>query len=128
MDQAAGEIVRQICERVQSRGGRALVVGGWVRDRLLGMPGDDYDIEVYGVQPDDLLALLGEHHELDLVGASFGRSFYILDDYSPLRLVNKEQLSEEATLSPSMSPCRAVTHGLPLRLPKAACLHIGPSW
>ncbi len=36
-------------------------------------------------------------HE-DLVLASFGRSFWILDDYSPLRNVNQENLSDEAHL------------------------------
>jgi photosystem II stability/assembly factor-like uncharacterized protein len=38
--------------------------------------------------------------ENDLVGASFGRSFYIFDDYSVLRNVTEEQLKEEATLYP----------------------------
>lgn len=32
----------------------------------------------------------------DLVGASFGRGFFILDDISPLRNINKETLSEKA--------------------------------
>ncbi len=36
--------------------------------------------------------------ENDLVGASFGRGFYILDDYTPLREVSEEQLKAEATL------------------------------
>ncbi len=36
--------------------------------------------------------------ENDLVGATFGRGFYILDDYTPLRNVSEEQLKEEATL------------------------------
>ncbi|MEM7581915.1 MAG: glycosyl hydrolase, partial [Acidobacteriota bacterium] len=39
-----------------------------------------------------------QRRENDLVGASFGRSFYILDDYSPLREVSLEQLEQEATL------------------------------
>ncbi len=34
----------------------------------------------------------------DLVLASFGRSFFILDDYTPLREVNEENLSREAKL------------------------------
>ena len=34
----------------------------------------------------------------DLVAASFGRSFFILDDYSPLREVNAEALNQEAKL------------------------------
>jgi len=41
-----------------------------------------------------------QRRENDLVGASFGRSFYILDDYSPLRYVTDAQLEEEATLFP----------------------------
>ncbi len=39
-----------------------------------------------------------QRRENDLVAASFGRSFYILDDYSALREVSKNQLDQEATL------------------------------
>ncbi len=39
-----------------------------------------------------------QRRENDLVGASFGRSFYVLDDYSFLRDVSESQLKEEATL------------------------------
>lgn len=39
-----------------------------------------------------------QRRENDLVGASFGRSFYVLDDYSMLREVSEEQLEEEAVL------------------------------
>lgn len=39
-----------------------------------------------------------QRRENDLVGASFGRSFYVFDDYSPLRDVTIDQLKEEATL------------------------------
>ncbi|KXX71261.1 glycosyl hydrolase [Flammeovirga sp. SJP92] len=39
-----------------------------------------------------------QRRENDLVAASFGRGFYILDDYSALRGVNKEQLEATATL------------------------------
>ncbi len=42
-----------------------------------------------------------QRRENDLVGASFGRGFFILDDYSPLRQVTKEQLRQEATLFPT---------------------------
>ncbi|MFC2096617.1 WD40/YVTN/BNR-like repeat-containing protein, partial [Bacteroidota bacterium] len=41
-----------------------------------------------------------QRHENDLVCASFGRSFYILDDYTPLREISEQQLKEEATLFP----------------------------
>ena len=38
--------------------------------------------------------------ENDLVLATFGRGFYVLDDYSPLRNIKEQQLSNEATLLP----------------------------
>lgn len=39
-----------------------------------------------------------QRRENDLVAASFGRGFYVLDDLSPLRDFTAETLSEEATL------------------------------
>ena len=41
-----------------------------------------------------------QKRENDLVAASFGRSFYILDDYSFLREVDQDLLEEEAKLFP----------------------------
>ena len=41
-----------------------------------------------------------QRRENDLVGASFGRGFYVLDDYSPLREVSAEALEREAVLFP----------------------------
>ena len=39
-----------------------------------------------------------QRRENDLVAASFGRSFYILDDYTPLRQLSEESMQQEATL------------------------------
>ncbi len=39
-----------------------------------------------------------QRRENDLVAASFGRGFFILDDYSALRNVSEDQLTQEATL------------------------------
>jgi len=39
-----------------------------------------------------------QRRENDLVGASFGRGFWILDDYSPLREIDAETLEESAAL------------------------------
>ncbi|MEM7324929.1 MAG: glycosyl hydrolase, partial [Actinomycetota bacterium] len=36
----------------------------------------------------------------DLVGATFGRGFYVLDDYSPLRTMTEDALAEPAALFP----------------------------
>ncbi len=41
-----------------------------------------------------------QRRENDLVAASFGRGFFVLDDYSLLRQVNKQQLEKQATLFP----------------------------
>jgi photosystem II stability/assembly factor-like uncharacterized protein len=44
--------------------------------------------------------LVIQRRENDLVGATFGRSFYILDDYTPLRSVSRDLLEQEAALFP----------------------------
>ncbi|MHC1708379.1 MAG: WD40/YVTN/BNR-like repeat-containing protein [Bacteroidales bacterium] len=41
-----------------------------------------------------------QKRENDLVLATFGRGFYILDDYSPLRSINDKVLNEEAFIFP----------------------------
>jgi photosystem II stability/assembly factor-like uncharacterized protein len=41
-----------------------------------------------------------QKRENDLVLASFGRGFYILDDYSPLRMINPEFIDQEAYIFP----------------------------
>ena len=44
--------------------------------------------------------LVIQQRENDLVGATFGRSFYVLDDYSPLRYVDEEMLRSGSILFP----------------------------
>ena len=61
-----------ICDAAKAAGGRALLVGGCVRDATLGLPAKDLDIEVYGITPDRLIQLLGERFVIDLVGEAFG--------------------------------------------------------
>lgn len=63
--------VLEICRAVRAAGGRALLVGGGVRDRLLGLPTLDDDLEVYGLDPDALAALLRRCGTLNTVGARF---------------------------------------------------------
>ncbi len=64
--------VKRIARCVRDAGGRALLVGGCVRDALLGREVHDFDVEVYGNKPDRLVALLSSRWALDSVGASFG--------------------------------------------------------
>jgi tRNA nucleotidyltransferase (CCA-adding enzyme) len=65
------ETLRALAAAVASRGGRALVVGGSVRDELLGREPKDLDVEVFGVPADSLRALLEPLGRVDEVGESF---------------------------------------------------------
>jgi len=56
---------------IASAGGRALIVGGWVRDRLLGSASKDVDLEVYGLQPGALRGVLEQFGPVNAVGESF---------------------------------------------------------
>lgn len=63
---------RQICEDIAALGGRALLVGGCVRDHLLGIAPQDIDCEVHDLAPDALYALLTRYGEVDKSGEPFG--------------------------------------------------------
>lgn len=63
--------VQQIAEAVREAGGRALIVGGWVRDRLMGRESKDVDIEVFGVPADRLHRILESLGRVETVGESF---------------------------------------------------------
>jgi photosystem II stability/assembly factor-like uncharacterized protein len=41
-----------------------------------------------------------QKREVDLVAATFGRGFYVLDDYTPLRLLKPEMMEQAMTLFP----------------------------
>ena len=60
-----------IARTVREAGGRAFIVGGWVRDRLRGEPSKDVDIEVYGIRQDDLSTVLTPLGRVEPVGQSF---------------------------------------------------------
>jgi tRNA nucleotidyltransferase (CCA-adding enzyme) len=61
----------EIARAVERAGGRALIVGGWVRDRLLGRDSKDIDIEVFGLAADRLRSLLEALGRVEAVGESF---------------------------------------------------------
>jgi tRNA nucleotidyltransferase (CCA-adding enzyme) len=61
----------QVAHAVLSQGGRALLVGGYVRDTLLGLDPKDADLEVYGLEAETLRALLQQFGRVDCVGESF---------------------------------------------------------
>ena len=70
----APELASAIASAVRDAGGRALVVGGWVRDRILGLPEPEksnIDLEVFGVDAAPLRALLETFGRVEAVGESF---------------------------------------------------------
>lgn len=68
----ASERVRPIAAAVARAGGRALLVGGCVRDSLLGREAKDLDLEVFGLSLERLRDLLADFGEVIEVGRSFG--------------------------------------------------------
>ena len=68
---AAPPIAAEIARAVRDLGGRALVVGGWVRDKLLGIDSKDLDMEVFGIPADRLPALLAPFGHVEPIGQSF---------------------------------------------------------
>ena len=65
-------IAERIAEKVKEAGGRTFYVGGFVRDRLLGIDNKDVDIEVHGIEPGQLRDILGRIGEPLSFGQSFG--------------------------------------------------------
>jgi tRNA nucleotidyltransferase (CCA-adding enzyme) len=65
--------VLEISRAVQRAGGRAYLVGGLIRDRILGIPMEarDYDLEVYGLDGAQLRAILERFGRVNAVGESF---------------------------------------------------------
>ncbi len=64
--------VATIVRELRAAGHRAVVVGGAVRDAMLGIEPKDFDIEVYSIAYDHLAGLIADHGRVDLVGKSFG--------------------------------------------------------
>ncbi len=64
--------IRTICIAIQQVGGRALIVGGYVRDCLLGHQSKDIDIEVFGLSPEQLTTVLKQFGTVSTVGEQFG--------------------------------------------------------
>ncbi len=64
-------VVLDLARAIREAGGRALVVGGCVRDELLGQTPKDYDVEVYGLDASMLRTLLERFGRVDTVGESF---------------------------------------------------------
>jgi tRNA nucleotidyltransferase (CCA-adding enzyme) len=65
------EKVLGLAAAVRAENGRALLVGGCVRDELMGRTPKDWDLEVYGVAPARLRELLDRFGPVNIVGEAF---------------------------------------------------------
>ena len=65
------EKVLHLATNVRDAGGRALLVGGCVRDALMQKQPKDWDVEVYGVEPARLRQLLDQVGDVNVVGEAF---------------------------------------------------------
>ncbi|MDQ3041453.1 MAG: hypothetical protein M3R11_03625, partial [Acidobacteriota bacterium] len=63
--------VTKLAETIQSNGGRAMLVGGCVRDGLMGSEPKDWDLEIYGIEPQKLREILDSFGKVDAVGEAF---------------------------------------------------------
>lgn len=63
--------LEQLLAALRAAGGRPYVVGGAVRDALLGRPLEDFDVEVYGLPGETLPGLLAPLGPVDAVGQAF---------------------------------------------------------
>src|SRR4029079_7777318 len=66
-----GHVTAAIARAVAEAGGRALIVGGWVRDRLMGIPSKDVDLAVFGLSAARLRDILQAFGPVNTVGESF---------------------------------------------------------
>lgn len=87
------QVLLDIARSINDRGGAVYLVGGWVRNHLLGIPSEDFDCEVYGIEMETLFKLLESHGKPNLVGKAFGVITLTLDgipyDFAFPRTENK---------------------------------------
>jgi tRNA nucleotidyltransferase (CCA-adding enzyme) len=63
--------VLELSRAIQAAGGRALLVGGCVRDMLMGNAPKDWDLEVYHLSPERLREILSRFGTVNVVGEAF---------------------------------------------------------
>ena len=65
------EKIVDLATKISASGGRAMLVGGCVRDELTGVAHKDWDVEVYNIEPAKLREILDLNGEVNVVGEAF---------------------------------------------------------
>jgi len=68
----AHETMEKIAQAVQQEGGQTLLVGGAVRDMMLGEISKDLDLEIYQLAPEKVEEIVSQFGKSNDVGKSFG--------------------------------------------------------
>lgn len=63
--------ITNLAEIIRDNGGRAMLVGGCVRDELMCISPKDFDVEIYGIEPQKLREILESLGRVDAVGEAF---------------------------------------------------------
>ncbi len=63
--------IKKLAEIIKQNGGRAMLVGGSVRDALMSVEPEDFDLEIYGIAPEKLREILDAFGKVDAVGEAF---------------------------------------------------------
>jgi tRNA nucleotidyltransferase (CCA-adding enzyme) len=82
--------LENLAQAILNAGGKPILVGGCVRDRLMGVLSKDFDIEVYGLSLEKLEAVLNKLGPVYAVGKSFGVFKLFNFDISLPRTENKQ--------------------------------------
>ena len=85
------QLILNLATAIRDQGGRALLVGGCVRDDLMGRSPKDWDVEVYGIDPAPLRALLDQFGEVNVVGEAF--TVYKLGPHLDVSIPRRERKS-----------------------------------
>ena len=83
------DLVLNLAYSIRNAGGRAMLVGGCVRDELMGVEPKDWDLEVYSVEPTRLRGILDSFGKVDAVGEAF--TVYKIGQHLDVALPRRER-------------------------------------
>ena len=81
--------ITKLAELIKQNDGRAMLVGGCVRDELMGIKPKDFDLEVYGIESKKLKEILKSFGRVDAVGEAF--TVYKIGQYIDVALPRRER-------------------------------------